>query len=354
MSSPTYHHPPERVVIFRQSALGDVIMTQPLVEEISRQWPEVEIVWVASPMVMPLIQHLETPKLRILPEAKPRGFRDRRELASKLRGEGRTWLLCLQSTFRSNLTYPFISAERKIGWDRRRGKNCQSWVTQERIQFRQEHLLDGFLSFLPELGLEINPPTWHHEHQSDDLKMIKRWMGDAKGPWLAVNPSASKEERNWPLEKMASVIRNLKKDGVRVVLTGGKGLEEVQRASVLEGMVQPELNLCGKTGLKTLMTLLSEVDALLSPDTGPVHMARAVGTPVVGLFAVATARLTGPYGQLEYCVDRWEEGLKELLGKDLSKVDWHQRVHHPDAMKLIPEAEVEGQCRNALGSVEGS
>lgn len=343
---------PEQIVVFRQSALGDVIMTQPVVEQIKEQYPEAEVVWVASPGVMPLIEGSAETGIKILAEDKPRGIRDRRALAEKLAGRRRTWMLCLQSTMRSNLTYPFIYAERKIGWDTRRGKNLQSWFTHERIDYRNEHLLDGFLSFLPKLGLSVKEPKWNFQHTPSDMAKVEGWLG-GDGPWLAVNPSASKEERNWPIEEMARVLKSLKRDGVRIVLTGGRGQAEINRAKSLEELVAPDLNLCGATDLKGLAALLSRVSGLLSPDTGPVHIARAVGTPVIGLYGVVSAKLTGPYGCQEFCVDRWEEGVVEFLKKDPSEVDWHTRVHHPDVMKLIPSGEVEKQCRKALSLEEG-
>lgn len=340
--------PPNRIVIFRQSALGDVIMTQAVVDQISTQFPNAKIVWIASPGVMPLMAGMERKGLEIWPEQKPKGLTDRLNLASRLKSEGRTWLLCLQSTLRSNLTYPFIEAEKKFGWDNRRGKNLQGWVTNDRLDYRQEHLLDGFLSFLPKMGLEVAPPRWSFCHSEKALDQVEQWLGSGGESWLAVNPSASKPERNWPLESMARVITSLRADGVKVVLTGGPSSDEVRRAEALEELAKPDLNLCGKTDVSTLMTLLSKVNALLAPDTGPVHMARAVDTPVVGLYAVATARLTGPHGRLDYCVDRWEEAVRKFLGKDPAKLDWHHRVHHPDAMGLITVEEVLTQCHRAL------
>ena len=62
--------------------------------------------------------------------------------------------------------------------------------------------------------------------------------------------------------------------------------------------------------------MLSLADVLIAPDTGAVHIARAMGTPVVGLYAVASPKLTGPYRQMEYCVDRYPQAVKKYLGKD--------------------------------------
>jgi heptosyltransferase I len=93
--------------------------------------------------------------------------------------------------------------------------------------------------------------------------------------------------------------------------------------------------LSGKTTPKQLAALLSLVDVLIAPDTGSVHIARAMNTPVIGLYVVASLKLTGPYQRLEYCVDRYPQAVQKFLGKNPDELPWNTRVHHPDAMSLI-------------------
>jgi heptosyltransferase I len=106
------------------------------------------------------------------------------------------------------------------------------------------------------------------------------------------------------------------------------------------------LNLNGKTSLKQLAALLSQADVLLAPDTGAVHIATALGTPVIGLYAVATPGLTGPYQHQQYCVDRYPDALSRFLGA--GQHAWNTRVHHPDAMSLITVDEVMQQFKRVL------
>jgi heptosyltransferase I len=72
-------------------------------------------------------------------------------------------------------------------------------------------------------------------------------------------------------------------------------------------------------------------------------------TPVVGLYAVASPQLTGPYQHLEYCVDRYPQAVKKFLGRDIDRLPWNTRVHHPDAMALIEVADVIFQLEKLLG-----
>jgi heptosyltransferase I len=95
--------------------------------------------------------------------------------------------------------------------------------------------------------------------------------------------------------------------------------------------------------------LLSQVDILIAPDTGSVHLARAMDTPVIGLYAVASPALAGPYQQMEYCVDRYPQAVEKFLGKDSKQLPWNTRVHDANAMALIEVADVMQQLEIFFG-----
>jgi heptosyltransferase I len=125
-----------------------------------------------------------------------------------------------------------------------------------------------------------------------------------------------------------------------VLLGGNSERERLAAASISVGASAPVVNLMGATSLPQLVAALARCRLLISPDTGAVHMANALGRPVVGLYAVAPASRTGPYSHTEYCVDVFEEGVRTLLGRDPATVPWSQRVHDPRAMGLISVAAV--------------
>jgi len=99
------------------------------------------------------------------------------------------------------------------------------------------------------------------------------------------------------------------------------------------------MDFTGQTTLPQWSALISSVNLLVAPDTGCVHVARALGTPVVGLYAVANPFLTGPYMEQQYCVNKYDEALYKYLPGSKAK-DYHSRVHHPDAMSLVYSNEV--------------
>ena len=93
---------------------------------------------------------------------------------------------------------------------------------------------------------------------------------------------------------------------------------------------------------------LRQISLVVAPDTGSVHLARALGVPVVGLYAVANPSLTGPYLEQDYCVNKYHEAVEKYTSASKAW-DYHDRVHHPDAMSLINADEVISQIEQALG-----
>jgi heptosyltransferase I len=109
-------------------------------------------------------------------------------------------------------------------------------------------------------------------------------------------------------------------------------------SEVCSNCLVPPVNLTGRIELPQLPYLLKKVDILLAPDTGSIHIARAVGTPVIGLYAVANPSLTGPYRADEFSVNKFDLALEQL--SDSKNKSFYSRVHHPYAMSLIQTGEV--------------
>jgi heptosyltransferase I len=160
-------------------------------------------------------------------------------------------------------------------------------------------------------------------------------VAGARGIKLAVVLAASKPERNWPVERYREALNRVAgRWPITVVLIGGRGLEERRLARALrEGLAPPVLDLVGKTNLRQLAALLGQVDALLAPDTGPLHIAQAMKKPVVGLYAVAPSKKTGPYLEPQWTVDVFAEAAATILGRE--RMGWRQRVHDERALRLI-------------------
>lgn len=323
-------------------------MVVPVVRRIQKCFPECRITWLTSPQAHSLLSGLSG--VEFIVANKPKSLFDYLEIRRILIKRQFDILLAMQASLRINLIYPFVRAKRKIGFDKTRARDGQSLFTNERIQFHDEHLLDSFLSFAVELGAANGEPEWNLALASEDYDWADEAISDLSLPIVAINPYSSKVERNWPTDRYAELITAIRdRWEASIVLTGGSSTKEIQNAKNIESILDvPVRNLVGKTTPKQLAALYSKVTCLVAPDTGPVHIATAMGTPVVGLYAVASPVLTGPYLSPQLAVNKFPEAVKRFLGKNPDQVPWKTRVHRGAPMSLIEVSDVVNKLVSVL------
>jgi heptosyltransferase I len=353
-----------RIAIVRFSALGDVVMVSAAISALQRALPDAEITWFTSPLTYSLLHCM--PGVQFVVVDKPRSFSDYRAFYQRFRERDFDAVLAMQANLRINLLYPALRAPIKIGFDRTRAREGQWLFCNQRIPFHDDHLVDSFLSFVEQLTGESAEASWNLPVGMEELEWSEQTLNNFKTsptlahphgerdqadtlrerPLIAIHPHASKTERNWLPERYAEVI---KKSSGGIVLTGSNSLAERTLCQQLCAIAPDRtLDLCGKTSPIQLAALLSKVGVLIAPDTGSVHIARAMDTPVIGLYAVASPKLTGPYQRMEYCIDRYPQAVRKYLGKDPEQLPWNTRVHHPDAMSLIEVNDVLQQLTRVL------
>jgi heptosyltransferase I len=297
-----------------------------------------KVSWITTHQTRLLLGDIPGVNFIIVP--KPKNLKSFFKCHRILNGYSFDCLLLAQASFSAHFVSMQIKSKRKIGFDSSRSKDLHGFFINEHIEVKEEHFLDAYFSFARKLGLE-NPAEFNWEglfDAQDDKKLQKLNLPMGK-PILAVNPSASKSERNWTIDSYAKVIDYAHQRGLNVVVIGGRtSIEHRFNSTVCSTCLVPPVNLTGQTELALLPYLIKKVDMLLAPDTGSIHIARAVDTPVVGLYAVANPRLTGPYRALEFSVNKFDLAL-EKFGR-LKNESFHSRVHYSGAMSLIQTDEV--------------
>jgi len=341
-----------RIAVVRFSALGDVAMVSAAVRALQHCLPAATITWITSPLAYALLKGMQGIHFEV--REKPRTLADYRAFYRAFRHRRFDVVLAMQANLRINLLYPALHAPVKIGFDRTRAREGQWLFCDRRIPFNDNHLVDSFLSFVETLTGKAASPVWDLPVDESDMDWAREQLQALPKPRLAIHPYASKSERNWLPQRYAEVMEEaVSRWRCGILLTGGDSPAELELCDRLSRVAPGHvLDLCGKTTPGRLAALLSLVDALIAPDTGAVHIARARGTPVVGLYAVASPGLTGPYQRSEYCVDRYPQAVKKYLAREPGQVAWNTRVHHPDAMSLIEVADVMQQLDKIMGRPE--
>ena len=339
----------QSIAIVRFSALGDVLLVVPAVRSLRRSFPNATITWITSPLGYSLLHGLEGVNFEIYD--KPKSLADYRAFYHAFKNRTFDVVLAMQANLRINLLYPALHAPIKIGFDCTRAREGQWLFCNQRIPFTNSHLADSFLAFAGKLGADTSNPVWDLPIAESEHTWAHNQLQRLSHPLIAIHPFASKQERNWIFERYAEVIQTASNRwNASFVLTGGGTQAERDFCTRLAHIVPGHtLNLCGQTTPKQLAAVLSQADVLIAPDTGSVHIARAVNTPVVGLYAVASPALSGPYKAQDFIVNRYPEAVRKFLSKDPDCVPWNTRVHHPGAMALIQTEDVMQQLFKLFG-----
>lgn len=325
--------------ILRTSAIGDVTHVVPLVRTLQAKAPHTRLTWIVGKLEQRLVGDL--PGVEFVTFDKGKGREGMRAVRDALAGRRFDALLHMQVALRSNLLSLAVKADRRIGYDRARAKDLHGLFVNERIPARSgEHVLDAMASFIEPLGMKQTEVRWDIPVPAD----AHAWAADqlpGDTPTLLVSPMSSHTVRNWRIERYAAVIDHAMARGLRVALVGGPSPAERDLADrILAAVARPPMDLTGKDTLKRFMALLQRSAMILTPDSGPMHMANAAGVKVLGLHAASNPHRSGPYSDRRWCVDKYDAASRKFLGKPASEIPWGTKIEKPGVMDLVEVPEM--------------
>jgi heptosyltransferase I len=326
---------PGSLCLLRTSALGDVTHVVPLVRTLQKAWPQTRLTWLVGAFEHRLVGDL--PDVEFITFDKRAGKSGFREVREKLSGRRFDALLHMQVALRSNLLSLAVKAPLRIGYDRKRSKDLHGFFVNCRIPGRSgEHVLDAMASFIEPLGLKQTEVRWDIPIPPQAHEFAGKHLPGEK-PTLLVSPVSSHRLRNWRPERYAAVMDHASLElGWRVALCGGPSeFEREFGDAILAQMKTRPVDLIGKDTLKQLMALLQRATLVLCPDSGPMHIANAVGTPVLGLHAASNPARSGPYSDRQWCVDRYDAAARKFRKKPADALPWGTKLEHRGVMDLI-------------------
>ena len=320
------------------SALGDVTHVVPLVRTLQSAWPGTRLCWVIGKGERRLLEGLQG--VELIEYDKKSGLRGMFELRHRLRQDHDLpfdALLQMQVAARANVLSAFIPARVRVGYDRARSKDGHGLFVSRRIPDRPGiHVLDAIGSFCEPLSLRQTEVRWDLPVPAAAREWAAaQWPADRK-PVLMISPCSSHVRRNWHADRYAEVSDHAIDCGWRVVLCGGRSeLERQTGDAIIAAMRCAPLDLIGKDTLKQLPALLERADLVMTPDSGPMHIANAMGAKVLGLHAASNPARSGPYSDRRYCVDRYDDAARRYLGKPAADIAWGTKIEHDGVMDLV-------------------
>ena len=287
-----------KALIVRLSAIGDVVHTLPALSALHRHgW---EVGWAVEPAARPILDgHPLLDHLVPIPAA--RGFRlgPARAAASLLRSRGYDAALDFQGLWKSAAWSRLSGARRVIGWSRRwRREPLSAVLAGEHVELpaAATHVIDENLALLRPLGIEA---AGHRDFalrfpaEADAVDRALAEAGIAADDLVVLNPGGGWPEKLWPAESFGALARALRDHGLRPLVSWGPGEEPLaERVVVASGAAAAR---CFPTTLRGFTELARRARLVVAADTGPMHLACAVGTPVVALFGPTDPARNGPF-----------------------------------------------------------
>ena len=287
----------ERICIVMMSAVGDAVHVLPVINALKRHAPGCLITWVLQPGPASLVRgHRSVDEIIVFDRsAGLQGFTAvRRELASR----PFDLVINLQVYFKAGVITSFTRAPVKLGFDRSRARDFNWLFTTHRIPAREpgQHVQDQYFEFLEALGVPHAPVTWDLGPWPQELAWRDRFFAGIDRPVASIVVATSKPEKDWLPERWAQVVDLLHEQyGLQAVLVGGKSPREVAAERVIMARSRHQPVSALGSGLRNLVGILSGSALVLSPDTGPLHMAVALERPVISLMGYTNPKRTGPY-----------------------------------------------------------
>ncbi|MEO8061438.1 MAG: glycosyltransferase family 9 protein [Pseudomonadota bacterium] len=347
--------PPEKVCLLRLSAIGDTCHVVPLLRTLQDAWPRTRFTWVIGKLEAKLMSLI--PDVELITVDKDAGLSAYTRLRTDMIRRGAfDLLLHLQLSLRASANAVLIPAPVKLGFDKPRAREMQWLFTNTRVAQRQrEHVLDSFLGFANALGVTHKRLRWDIPLPPEAQAYAENLIPDSQ-PTLVISACSSHNARNWLPQRYAAVADHAaNKHGMRVILCGGPStLEREMAQAIAREATVPVVDQVGRDTLPQLLALLARATVLVTPDSGPAHMATMVDTPVIGLYAATNPARSGPYLSRRWCVDAYDTAARKFLGKTAAELPWTRKIELPGVMELIEVAAVTAKLDELLALPQDS
>ncbi len=313
MISPHSTEPiPRHICIVLLSGLGDVIHGMPVVNALRDSIDGLRITWVVEPMPSGILD--AHPSIdRVVVYRKSDGLGGLRQLRQDLIDAGPFDAAINFNVYLKSIWPVLLSrSPRRIGFDRARSFEGVWLASNERIPEQPvAHTADMFLEFAAHLGVDVLDPAWRitfSERETEAMRVFfRRFAGQ---PVATVIPASASHKKDWTTSRWTELVDALTRDfGFRVVIAGGPGAREqaIGRGIFDTASQTPELAM--GDSVRRLAGIVAGSNLVIAPDTGPVHLARALGTPVIGIYGHTNPWRVGPWrAYQDLWVDHYTNG----------------------------------------------
>jgi heptosyltransferase I len=182
---------------------------------------------------------------------------------------------------------------------------------------------------------------WDIEERITKKELFEKFFG-LQDKYFVLSPCSRSANRNWLVDRYAAVADYININfGIQCVLSSSSNsFEEEFVKDIVSSMKSKPLNLSGRTNLHELYSLVKNSELLISPDSGPIHIATCAGKAVIGLYGVTNTVRAGPYNSRDLCIDKYNQALLKYKGLESHQAKWRYKNNNKNVMSLISTEEV--------------
>jgi len=296
--------PPQRLALIKPSALGDIVHTLPVLTALRLLYPQAHITWIVHAAYAPLLEghpHLDA----VLPfdrtifrsRSLPKMLRYLAAWFTQLRQQRFDWVIDLQGLFRSGLISWASRAPIRIGLHSAREGSILAYTHRLFIPQEQRlHAVDRYWQLMVTLGGADLPLRFVLPIDPQQRQAALRLWSDLPRPWVALAPGARWQTKRWPPHAFAQLLQRLHHHtGAGCLILGSTDDTPLAQQITTALPSAPIRCLTGHTSLPLLVALLAECDLFLGNDSGPLHLAAALGKPCLAPFTCTRPERHGPY-----------------------------------------------------------
>lgn len=289
-----------RILITRLSAIGDCILTMPLVCALRRAMPKAFIAWAVERAAAPLVEHHASVDqvIRV-----PKRVCSKPGELLQLRRELRNWRFDIaidpQSLSKSAVVAWLSGAKRRIAFRAPVGRELAPWLANERVTSRQPHVVDRYLELLQPLGITADAVQFDVPQSATAEQAVQPLLSQSRlrNGFAVINPGAGWSTKVWPSERLGAIAQRLgEREGLPSVVVWAGEMERRWAETIVAAAPQHAV-MAPATSLLELAAVMRRARLFVGSDTGPLHLAAAVGVKCVGIYGPTRPEECGPYGE---------------------------------------------------------
>ncbi|MCO6459152.1 MAG: glycosyltransferase family 9 protein [Pirellulaceae bacterium] len=299
-----------RILITRLSAVGDCVLTMPVLCALRDQFPRATIGWLVEPLGAQLLRgHADLDHLLIAPRGWLKSPRAVAELRRELRRYCFDVAVDVQSLTKSSLAGWLSGARRRIGFAPPQGRELAPWLSTCRVSKTRPHVVDGYLELLAPLGIASPRVRFNLPRQADAAEAVRPLLDDSRlaAGFVVLNPGAGWDSKLWPADRYAEVAAHVGRQFGLPSIVVWAGHRERDWAEQIVAAAAGHAVLAPPTSLPQLVEVVRAARLFVGSDTGPMHLAAAAGTPCVAIFGPTLPAVCGPYGPGHIALQAWHQ-----------------------------------------------